>query len=830
VSWHLDNSWYGTLARVDTFRPDPKVDPSWYRVQAFDYAGSGFDRGHMTPNADRDNQNRIPINQETYLMSNMVPQSPDNNQGPWAAFEAYLRTQSDAGNELYIVSGPNGVGGTGSNGSATTIANGHVTVPASTWKVVLLLPAATGDDVARVTCSSRTLAVLMPNVQGIRTNDWHTYLTTIDNIEQLTGYDFYSNLPPAVQACIEAGSDGTNPPGTADQSASTTEDNSVTVTLTALQSNSDPLTFSIMSNPASGSLGSVSAASCTNGTCTATVTYTPGADFNGSDSFTFRANDGSVHSNISTVTVGVSEVNDAPAAADDSKSTSEDTPLAFPSSDLTANDSAGPANESVQVLTVTSVTADANTHGTVELAGGTVSYTPAANYNGPASFTYSVCDDGTTNSSPDSKCTTATVNVTVDPVNDSPTAADDSATTDEDTSVTINVLANDSDVENDSLTISAVTQGAHGSVVNNGVDVTYSPAANYHGSDSFTYTANDGHGGTAVATVNVTINAVNDNPVAVNDSASTNEDNSVTIDVVANDTDVDGDSLSLTSVGVASHGSVSIVSGKASYSPAANYNGSDSFGYVVSDGHGGQANGSVNVTINPVNDAPTANNQSANTASNTPVAITLTGNDLETPSGSLTFTVTSGPSHGSLAGSGANLTYMPGPNYSGPDSFKFTVTDTGDGSSAPLTSAEATVSITVNDTVAPTITLNGNSISLWPANHDLFTVNVTDLVAGASDNFDATVNLNSVEIAGVSSDEGTAASGDIVIGATCKSVQLRAERNGSDDGRVYTITFRVRDAAGNTGYATATVTVPHDQSHPDAVDSGAAYTVNSGCP
>jgi hypothetical protein len=183
-----------------------------------------------------------------------------------------------------------------------------------------------------------------------------------------------------------------------------------------------------------------------------------------------------------------------------------------------------------------------------------------------------------------------------------------------------------------------------------------------------------------------------------------------------------------------------------------------------------------------------------------------------------------------LSGAGANRTYTPGANYSGADSFKFTVTDTGDGSSPALTSAEATVSITVNDTVAPVINLNGNTISLWPPNHNLFTVNVTDLVAGASDNFDPNVNLSSVEIASVSSDEGTAASGDVLIAATCKSVQLRSERNGNGDGRVYTIVFRVRDAAGNTGYATAKVTVPHDQGHPNAVDSGPAYTINSNCP
>jgi DNA/RNA endonuclease G (NUC1) len=211
VSWHLDSSWYGTLARVDTFRPDPKVDPSWYRVQAFDYSGSGFDRGHMTPNADRDNQNRIPINQETYLMSNMVPQSPDNNQGPWANLEAYLRTQTDAGNEMYIVSGPTGVGGTGSAGFATTVANGHVTVPEKTWKVALVLPQGT-NDISRVDCSTRTIAVIMPNVQGIRSNPWETYLTSVDAVETLTGYDFFSNLPEPIQRCVEAGVNGNNPP------------------------------------------------------------------------------------------------------------------------------------------------------------------------------------------------------------------------------------------------------------------------------------------------------------------------------------------------------------------------------------------------------------------------------------------------------------------------------------------------------------------------------------------------------------------------------------------------------------------------------------------
>jgi endonuclease G len=416
VSWHLDQSWSGTLARVDTFRADPAVPPDWYRVQSTDYSGSGFDRGHMTPNADRDNQNRIPINQETYLMPNMVPQSPDNNQGPWAEFENYLREQLalNGGQEIYIVSGPLGVGGSGSNGGTTnTIASGHVTVPAFTWKVVLVAPSG-DDDVSRASCSSRTIAILMPNIQGIRNDPWENYLTTVDAIEALTGYDFFSNLPEAVQNCVEAGTNGINPPGAANQSANTTEDTPVMITLHAALPNNNTPTFSVVGGgPTQGLLGGVGAVSCMNGNCTATVTYAPGPDYNGGDSFNFKVNDGNVDSNVSTVSINITAVNDSPAPANDAKSTSQDTPLNFPASELTANDVAGPANENGQTLTVTGVNATANTHGTVALSGGMIIYSPDVNFSGMASFDYQVCDNGATNGAPDSKCAVASVNVSV---------------------------------------------------------------------------------------------------------------------------------------------------------------------------------------------------------------------------------------------------------------------------------------------------------------------------------------------------------------------------------------------------------------------------------
>jgi DNA/RNA endonuclease G (NUC1) len=403
VSWHLTDEWFGSLARVDTFRPDPEVPPTWYRVLASDFFASGFDRGHMTPNADRDSQ--VPIVQATFLMSNMVAQAPDNNQGPWANLENDLRTAAGSTNELYIVSGPNGTGGTGSNGGVTnTVANGHVTVPASTWKCALVLPKASGDDVARVTASTRTICVIMPNIQGIRNDDWHIYLKSVDQVEALTGYDLFSNVPQAIQNAIEAGVDGANPPGAADQSTSTNEDVQKSITLDAATPGG-ALTYTILTGPFHGGLTGTGA----------NRTYTPTPDFNGTDTFTWRVNDGTNNSNTATMTITVAEVNDPPVAVNDSKSTTSNSALTFASSDLTTNDSAGPANEAGQILTVTSVTSTASTHGTVVLNSGQITYTPAAGYTGPASFTYSVCDNGTTAGSAASLCTTATVNVTVNP-------------------------------------------------------------------------------------------------------------------------------------------------------------------------------------------------------------------------------------------------------------------------------------------------------------------------------------------------------------------------------------------------------------------------------
>jgi endonuclease G len=206
VSWHLSNSWLGSAPRQNDFRADTTLPAGWYQVQGTDYSGSGFDRGHHTPSADR--TSTVADNSATFLMTNMMPQAPDNNQGPWEQLESYCRTLISQGNELYIIAGGTGSGGTGSNGGVTTtLASGHVGVPSQTWKVIIVLPEGSGDDAARVTASTRTIAVIMPNAQGIRNNAWQGYRVSVDQVEALTGYDFFSNVPVGIQASIEAGVD-----------------------------------------------------------------------------------------------------------------------------------------------------------------------------------------------------------------------------------------------------------------------------------------------------------------------------------------------------------------------------------------------------------------------------------------------------------------------------------------------------------------------------------------------------------------------------------------------------------------------------------------------
>lgn len=203
VSWHLSSAWQGSTARQDNFSPDGTLPSGWYQVKSSDYTGSGFDRGHNCPSADRTGS--VADNSATFLMTNMMPQASVNNQQTWAGLENYCRTLTDAGNELYIICGSYGKGGTGVNGYATTIAGGKVTVPANCWKVVVVLPNGSGD-VSRIASSTRVIAINTPNTTSIGTA-WGGYRTSVDAIEAATGYNLLSALPTSLQATLEAKTD-----------------------------------------------------------------------------------------------------------------------------------------------------------------------------------------------------------------------------------------------------------------------------------------------------------------------------------------------------------------------------------------------------------------------------------------------------------------------------------------------------------------------------------------------------------------------------------------------------------------------------------------------
>jgi endonuclease G, mitochondrial len=194
VSWHLDSSWLGTAPRQDDFRGDSTLPAGWYKVVSTSYSGSGYDRGHMCPSADR--TSTIADNSATFLMTNMLPQAPDNNRITWEHLEDYSRDLvNDDGDELYIIAG--------GYGNAGTINSGHVVVPTYTWKVILVLPAASGNDVSRVTSSTRAIAIWVPNQDGIN-SDWKTYRVSVDYVESMTGYDFFSNVSDGAENAIES--------------------------------------------------------------------------------------------------------------------------------------------------------------------------------------------------------------------------------------------------------------------------------------------------------------------------------------------------------------------------------------------------------------------------------------------------------------------------------------------------------------------------------------------------------------------------------------------------------------------------------------------------
>lgn len=202
VSWHVSAAWKGDAQRQNDFRPDSSLPQGWSAVNTRDYTDSGFDRGHICPSDDRDGS--VEENQETFLMTNIMPQAPDNNRGVWKNLEEYGRRLVEQGYELYVIAGPYGQGGTGSNGEAQTIGNKNtIVVPKSVWKIIVVLPVGQ-NDLYRIGTDTRVIAVNIPNTNQAGASNWRDYRVSVDALEKLTGFDFLSDVPKDIQSVIEA--------------------------------------------------------------------------------------------------------------------------------------------------------------------------------------------------------------------------------------------------------------------------------------------------------------------------------------------------------------------------------------------------------------------------------------------------------------------------------------------------------------------------------------------------------------------------------------------------------------------------------------------------
>ncbi len=510
--------------------------------------------------------------------------------------------------------------------------------------------------------------------------------------------------------------------------------------------------------------------------------YTPNANFNGTDSFTYTVTDAaSGETSTQTVTLTINSVNDL-TAADDVASEDEDTTI---SSTVVANDS----TTSGGVLTYAVETGVSN-GSLVFNSDGSYDYTPNANFVGTDSFTYTVTDADSGESS------TQTVSLTVNPVTDL-SAADDVASGNEDTTISASVASNDNTTSGGVLSYAVDTGVSNGSLVfNSDGSYDYTPNANFNGTDSFTYTVTDAASGeTSTQTVTLTINSVND-LTAADDVASGDEDTTISSTVAANDSTTSGGVLTYAVDAGVTNGSLVFNSdGSYDYTPNANFSGTDSFTYTVTDAASGESSTqTVSLTVNPVTDLSAADDVASGNEDTT-INSTVAANDSTSSGGVLTYAVDTGVTNGSLVfNSDGSYDYTPNANFNGTDSFTYTVTDAASGESLiqtvsltvnPVTDLVANDDVATGDedtTISSTVVANDSTTSGGVLTYAVDTgVSNGSLVFNSDGSYDYTPNANFVGTDSFTYSVTDAASGESSTQTVSLTVNPVTDLNAADD-------------------------------------------------
>ena len=532
-----------------------------------------------------------------------------------------------------------------------------------------------------------------------------------------------------------------------------------------------------------------------------TITYTPVDGFTGTDTFTYQIDDGTNPAVTATVDVDVTAPGPGIIATDDTATTAPNTAVNI---NVLAND----IDPEGDPLTVTLDQQGANGTAVVN-QDGTITYTPNADFTGPDSFTYQITD-GT------NPPVTATVDVDVTTVNESPVAADDTATTEQNTAVDINVLANDVDPEGDPLTVTLDQQGANGTaVVNQDGTITYTPVDGFTGADTFTYQISDGTNPAVTATVNVDVTAPNESPIAVDDTATTVGNTAVDINVLANDSDPEGDALNVAINRQGGNGTAVVnQDGTITYTPVDGFTGADNFIYQIDDGTNPAVTGIVNVDVTVPNQAPVALDDTATTVGNTAVDINVLTNDSDLEGDALAVTINEQGLNGTVTvNEDSTITYTPNNGFIGFDRFTYQIDD----GTNPAVTATVNVDVTAPNqapvAVDDTATTEQNTA-----------VNINVLGNDSDPENDAltfTIATNPNNGTAVVNDNGTLGDGtdDFII------YTPNADFTGTDS-----LTYQVSDGNGGTSTATANITIeqttPITPTTPLTVNANNIFTVN----